>query len=290
MISFSSKSKLALARFFAYRNEFDIFTEDKVADKEFYKSLFKRVFQDKVKINDVTPLGCKANVLKAYDNQPKTVKRKQFYIIDGDLDLINGTNRKNERNLIILDSYCIENYIINEVGAIELIYLSCGIVPKEEIQNKLNFDKWLGYNSKCLVDLFLHFAILKKYGGGPKLRNANEFLKQNLKQTIIDQTEIELYTDQIKVTILKQLTDTGSIDPNQVYQDEIINYRNNWPHNPESLLKIVSAKNYILPILQHRVNHCIGKGKMLIKTESIKLFLANNSDLTRLNFLTERIK
>ena len=92
------------------------------------------------------------------------------------------------------------------------------------------------------------------------------------------------------MTILKQLTDTGSIDPNQVYQDEIINYRNNWPHNTESLLKIVSAKNYILPILQHRVNHCIGKGKMLIKTESIKLFLANNSDLTRLNFLTERIK
>ncbi|MEQ9413306.1 MAG: DUF4435 domain-containing protein, partial [Cyclobacteriaceae bacterium] len=105
---------MALPRFFAYRNDVDIFTEDRVADKEFYKSIFKRLFQGKIKINDVTPLGCKANVLDAYDTQNPKPKRKQYYIVDGDLDLINGTNRKEEKNLIVLDSYCIENYLINE--------------------------------------------------------------------------------------------------------------------------------------------------------------------------------
>lgn len=290
MIRFSTKTVLALPRFFGYRNDVDIFTEDKVADKEFYRSLFKKVFQERIKINDITPLGCKANVLTAYDNQPTKVKRKQFYIVDGDLDLINGTNRKNENNLIILDSYCIENYIINEDGAIELIYLSCGTQTKEDIKLKLNFEKWLNYNSKCLIELFLHFAILKKYGGGLKVRNANEFLKQHQKQTIIDQSSIEKYSAEVKVDIIQRLKDSGFSEPNIIYEREIELYKKNWNQNTESLLKIVSAKNYLLPILQHRINHCIGKGKMLIKTESIKLFLANHSNLSRLKYLTERIK
>ena len=289
MISFSPRTLLALPRFFAYRNEVDIFTEDKKADKEFYRSLFKNLFQETIKINDVTPLGCKANVLAAYDNQPKKVKRKQFFIVDGDLDLVNGTNRKNEKNLIVLDSYCIENYLINEDGMIELIYLSCGTLPKDEIKTKLNFDKWLGYNS-CLVGLFLHFALLKKYGGGPKLRNANEFLRTHHKQTMVDQTCIETYTKEIKNEIIKHLTENGFAESEKLYEKEIASYYKNWSHTNESLLRIVSAKNYLLPILQHRVNHCIGKGKMLIKNESIKLFLANHSDLKRLRYLTDRIK
>lgn len=290
MIKFSARSILALPRFFAYRNEFDIFTEDRVADKEFYKSIFKRLFQDKVKINDVTPLGCKANVLSAYENQPEKVRRKQFYIIDGDLDLVIGTNRKSERNLIVLDSYCIENYIINENGAVELIYLSCGNVSKEEVKNRLDYEKWLGNNAKPLVDLFLHFAILKKHGGGPRLRNANEFLKHQQKETIIDQSAVEFYTAEIKKEIIKILADKGYQDPNGEYDEEIKNYRKSWNYDTDSLLKIVSGKNYLLPILQHRVSYCIGKGKMLIRNDSLKLFLANNSDLSRLNFLTEIIK
>jgi len=281
---------MALPRFFAYRNEFDIFTEDKVADKEFYKSLFKRVFQNKVKINDVTPLGCKTNVLRAYDNQPQKVKRKRFYIVDGDLDLINGTNRKNEKNLIVLDSYCIENYIISETGVVELIYLSCGTISKEDIKLKLNYERWLGYNTNCLVELFLHFAILKKYGGGPKIKNANEFLTTNQKQRIINQEAIDCYCQTIKADILQLLSESGHLEPEKIYQSEISEYRKFFPKDKDCLLRIVSAKNYLLPILQFRINHCVGKGKSLVKNESLKLFLANNSDLNRLSFLTERIK
>lgn len=219
MIKFSAKSILALPRFFAYRNEFDIFTEDRLADKEFYKSIFKRLFQDKIKINDVTPLGCKANVLNAYDNQPEKVRRKQFYIVDGDLDLIIGTNRKSEKNLIVLDSYCIENYIISESGAVELIYFSCGNISKEEVKGRLDYQKWLGNNAKHLVDLFLHFAILKKHGGGPRLRNANQFLKHQAKETIIDQSAIELYTEEVKKEIVQILTTKGYENPYGKYDE-----------------------------------------------------------------------
>lgn len=140
VLKYSVKALKAIPRFFAYRNAVDIYTEDRVADKEFYKSLFKRLLGD-TGINDVTPLGCKANVLSAYDTQDKTDGRRKYYIVDGDLDLIIGTNRKEEGNLIVLDSYCIENYIIDEAAAIELLYYSSGTEDRDKIRTRLNFNR-----------------------------------------------------------------------------------------------------------------------------------------------------
>lgn len=141
MKGFNFNSLKAIPQFFAYRNEIDIYTEDKKTDKEFYKALLSRLVEGKVKINDITPLGCKANVLKAYDDQLKTSNRKKIFIVDGDLDLIIGTNRKSENNLVVLDSYCIENYIVDERASLELLYYSIGSDDRESLGKKQKFDK-----------------------------------------------------------------------------------------------------------------------------------------------------
>jgi hypothetical protein len=290
MLKYGINALKAMPRLFSYRNDIDIFTEDKVADKEFYKTLFQNLLGEHIKINDVTPLGCKANVLNAYDTQNLKDKRKKFFIIDGDLDLIIGTNRKEENNLIILDSYCIENYLIDEKGIIDFLYFSNGTEAKDQIKLKLNFDKWLNYNSKCLIDLFLNFAILKKYGGGPILKNANEFLKQENKQTILDQSKIEKYSEKIKIEIINHLESSGFSDAEKIYKTNYKDLSKVWKTDNQTLLKIVSAKNYLLPLLQFRINHCINKGKALFPRETIKLFLASNSKLERLEFLKNKIK
>ncbi|MBU2994817.1 DUF4435 domain-containing protein [Cellulophaga baltica] len=281
-----------MSKLFSYRNDVDIYTEDKVADKEFYKTLFKNLFGDTLIINDVTPLGCKANVLNQYDNQDPKSKRKKYFIVDGDLDLILGINRKNEKNLIILDSYCIENYLLEEEGIINLIYFSNGEKSKEQHKSKLNFDKWLGYNSQSLVDLFLNFAILRKYGGGPKLKNANQFLTKNGKETILDKTKVADYSKEIKDEIITLLEANGysNIEANELYDNDYRNLNKKWRFNNDTLLKTVSGKNYLLPLLQFRINHCIDGNKSLFPRNSLKLYLADNSNLNRLEFLKQRIK
>lgn len=289
MLKFKLNALKAMPRLFSYRNDVDIFTEDRVADKEFYKTLFKNLLGDVI-INDVTPLGCKANVLKAYDTQIKTDKRRKYYIVDGDLDLIIGTNRKAENNLIILDSYCIENYLIDEKGTIEFIYFSNGTESKDNLKVKLKFDNWLTYNARCLVDLFVNFGILKKYGGGPTLMTAHDFLKQNGKQTILDQAKIQAYSLTVKTDIISILTTQGFPNPLETYTNEYNELIKQWGTDNNSLLKIVSAKNYMLPLLQFRMSHCINKGKTITPKESIKLFLAGHSSLERLQYLKDRIK
>jgi len=289
MLKYGLNALKAMPRLFSYRNDVDIFTEDRIADKEFYKTLFKNLLGD-ITINDVTPMGCKSNVLKAYDTQNPTDKRRKYFIVDGDLDLLIGTNRKAENNLIILDSYCIENYLIDEKGAIDFIYFSNGTESKENIKVKLNFDRWLSYNARCLVDLFINFGILKKYGGGPILMSAHDFLSQNGKQTILDQAKTQAYSLSVKSEILALLNSLGFQNPVDTYSTEYDQLTKQWGTANISLLTIVSAKSYLLPLLQFRMNHCINKGKSIIPKESIKLFLAEHSRLNRLEFLKDKIK
>lgn len=290
MLKFKLSALKALPKLFAYRNEIDIYTEDKVADKEFYRVLFKRLFNEEVNVNDITPLGCKANVLNAYDSQDKKSMRKRLYIVDGDLDLIIGTNRKPEENLVVLDSYCIENYLVDESAIIELIYYSNGTESKDIIKTKLNFSKWLSYNYDCLINMFLHLAILKQFGGGPKVRNANEFLKQHFKQVILDDSKIATYSEEIKKEIIDLLRDKGHTNPETVYEQELTKLKTAWPSQQEVFLRIVSGKNYLLPLLQHRIIHCVNKGKSMFSKDSLKLFLANHAKLDRLDFVKNSIK
>ncbi|MBL3550170.1 DUF4435 domain-containing protein, partial [Chryseobacterium sp. KMC2] len=228
----------------------------------------------------------------AYRDQIKHDGRKKIFIVDGDLDLINKNNPANEKNLVVLDSYCIENYLIEEHGIVNLLYYSIGTESFENLKNKLNFDKWLSYNATILTKLFINFAILKKLGGGPILQNAHEFLTLDKKQTILDKVKIKNYNSYIYNDIITFLTNTGltNSEANKLYVEQYDYIISDWKYNNETYLRIVSAKNYILPLLQFRINHCINKGKTLFPKSSLKLFLASNSKLERLNFLKERIK
>lgn len=292
MLKFGIDSLKSISKFFTYRNDIDIYTEDKEADKEFYKALFKNLLGEKIIINDITPLGCKANVINAYKNQNKNDGRKKVFIVDGDLELINKNNIISEKNLVVLDSYCIENYLIEEDGIVSLLYYSSGTESLENLKNRLNFDRWLSYNATTLTTLFINFAILRKLGGGPVLQNAHEFLTLDKRQTILDKIKVKKYTTTIYNEIIILLISNGltNSEANRIYLEEYDNIISNWKYNNETYLRIVSAKNYTLPLLQFRINHCINKGKSLFPKSSLKLFLASHSKLDRLSFLKDRIK
>lgn len=287
MLKYNIKALQAIPKLFAYRNDVDIFTEDKVADKEFYRTLFKNLLGNKIKINDVTPLGCKENVITAHGNQENT-GRKRFYIIDGDLDLIDGEVLKSRDNLIVLDSYCIENYLIDEGGAVEFIYYSLACETKDVVRRKLNFEKWLSYNSESLVHLFINFRILKNIGGGPELRHACEFIQSKDGQAMLDREKVWKYFEATRAHIIERMGELGELNPQKSYDVEFARLISRWPPDENSLLRIVSAKNYLLPLLQFRINHC-AKKKALLPTSSIKLFLADRCGLERLSFLRDKI-
>lgn len=281
MLRYNLIARRLYSRFFQYRNDIDIYTEDQEKDRQFYRSLFTRLLSNTgLRINDITPLGCKQDVINRCKVEPKS-ERKFFFIVDGDIDLIFDNNETIIDNLFVLNAYCIENLIIDEKSAIEFLYINVGTDSRENIQKTLDFDKWLSCFSEALINLFLHFSISKEIGQHFLIFNAHKFSKTRKKETILEIEKLEQYTKVVKTGILNEIDEDH-------YNRLIIKRRAKWPVSNDTLLTIVSGKDYLIPLLQFRIQkYKYTKG--LFTLEAIKLFLAEHCELTRLESLKQEM-
>jgi hypothetical protein len=285
MLYYSDKVRKVIGTFFRYRNDIDIYTEDELPDKEFYRVFFKRLIDnDNIIINDVIPLGSRTVVLDKYREYIKSKSaRKSFFLIDGDLDLILKNNPSDSVNFYVHKVYCIENYLIDKKAILELTYYNHGVKSKDELSVELNLDKWIANVSIRFCRLFLSFAVLKQLGGGPKIENANYFLREKGHQAIIDETLITQYQLQIKNSAIDILKKTYA-NPEKEYNKIFKKLSEKWEDKKNVALQIVSGKDYLLPLLQFHLN-TICKKASVIPRRNIKLFLVNYCDLSSLSEL-----
>lgn len=277
MLELSDEPKRLVSTFLAYRNDIDIYTEDELKDKEFYRVLFSRLLENKININDITPLGSRKNVITRCETEPNN-GRKKIFIIDGDVTIIHGKDLPSLNNLFVLDAYCIENFVIDKQSVLNFIYINCASKPKEEIENELEFEKWLGGYSIKLVDLFIHFGIADFFDGKFKLFNAYKFHpKDNFSEELVEQ-DIE----NLKAEILHLTTKEN-------YETKYEELKNQWTNCISSLLTIVSGKDYLIPILLFKTQN-YKKSKAMSTVEEAKFMLAQNCNLDRLSKLKAAIE
>lgn len=270
--------------FFRYKNNVDVFIEDSY-DEEFYLTLVNRVFeQTGHKVNKLISLGCKTNVLAACNSDQAKRDVLRVYIVDGDLELITDNNDKNLKHLFVLEKYCIENYLIHKESIIEIIhdYL---IIDREKIEKQLSFENWLKGLSKDLIELFLHYSISKEVCPTiPTISLGVGNLCSPIKKVpVLNEEKCNKRVLNIKSEILKVITE-------EEYNDKIYGLREKWPYNMNTLLKIVSAKDYILPLLEFRFQKFKSSNPIRMRRETLRLRLAKLCDVTELNKIAERIE
>lgn len=270
MITYNKETKRLISTFKQYRNDIDIYTEDENKDREFYRVLFQRLLEDtEIRINDITPLGCRNNVIERCKNEPDN-GRKKIFIVDGDIYVIYKTSTEKLDNLFILDSYCIENYIIDENSCTQFAYSMIGTEPIDTIKQKIQFNKWVNNLVEPLIDLFIHFSILHEIKGKFTLYNAYKFVVKGEIDFNLVYKEIET----VKSEILEIITFNE-------YERLRIEREQTWNKTPDSFLRIVSGKDYILPLVQIKIQE-IRKLKGLFTCEALKTFLAQFCNLDRL--------
>lgn len=265
------------ALFYRYRNEVDIFTEDNNKSKEFYSRLFDRLLEKKIIINDIQPLGDKKKVIETC-RKSGTNSRKEVFIIDGDVDIINGKTEKLDK-LFVLDKYCIENYLIDEESACSFIYSQCGIKSKGDIKKELDFYNWLAYCRDELMELFILFSVFSSIDKPYELHSAERFIVSlgSSKGMVIDITQVKKHCENLKNEILKFLS------PDQF--ERIFNKTSKkWTKNHNNFFTIVSGKDYLLPLLNYK-SQVFKKSKALPSKEEIKINLVENFDVKSLNDL-----
>jgi len=270
-----------ISLFFKSKNDIDIFIEDS-NDEEFYKVLLQRLTDGK-RIKKIISCKCKTELIKACETDQLDRNRKRIYLADGDLDLIIDTNRKDLKHLHILDLYCIENHLVDEEGILEVLH-SIVVLDKPMIQKQLKFNNYLKSISNPLIELFLHYSIthLHKMATKTVSNPIGKFCKQNKSMTVLDIEKVELKIKELREEIILKIDEDN-------YNNTIYALRQKWPSNSKTLLTIVSAKDYTLPLLTFRFKKLKGKESFNLKWESIRISLAKNINLKSLEGLKMKI-
>jgi hypothetical protein len=270
-----------ISLFFKYKNDVDIFIEDS-NDEEFYKSLFSNLLNGK-RVNKIISCRCKTNLLSACENDQIDRKRKRIYLADADLDLILDTNRKDLKHLFVLDRYCIENFLIEEIGIIETLH-DCIILDKEKITKELGLENWLKTISHSLIELFLHYAISHEHSLGHTTvsYSVGKLCKQVNKITVLDLNKVDERIKEFREKIIIAIGEDN-------YNENIYAKRNKWPSNINTFLEIVSAKDYILPLVSFRFKKLKGKETYNLKRETFRMRLAKTCEFDSLSNLKKKI-
>ena len=250
------------------KNDIDIYVEDS-SNPNMWKSLLEKYLPDNIHLESVTPLGGRASIIEACKGDQSDDGRKKLYIIDGDLDLIQGKEMPNLRYLYRLKAYSVENYLISERAILKVITSGHGRIDKETAKNKLDFSSWLNDNLKSITPLFVSYA-------------AHEFLLDEQKEKTVS----------FSVFRLRPRSNGDSICPNKTeFRIKEVNEKTSnvvGDHklkeyvkkisaniNSENQKDMVSVKDYILPLLHVRM-----KNKFGVRVEKILFsnLLATYSD------------
>ena len=270
-----------ISLFFKSKNDVDVFIEDS-NDEEFYKTLFARLTGGK-RINKIISGKCKVELIKACEADQNDRERKRIYIADGDLDLIISNNRTDLKYLHVLERYCIENYLVEEEGILEILHTTI-VLDKSKIAKQLTLNNYLKGVSNPLIELFLHYSIthLHKMGIKTVSNSVTNYCKQNKSLTVLDFEKIEEKIKHLRGEIQLLIGEDA-------YNETIYALRQRWPSNFHTLTTIVSAKDYILPLLMFRFKKIKGKESFNLKWESLRLGLAKTANIDSLESLRQKI-
>ena len=278
-LEFSTEVRQAATVFTEYRNSIDIYTEDNDKDKEFYKKLFKRLLADtNIEINDIYPLGCRRTVIEKCQNDTDT-RRKKLYIVDGDIYL-QYKEKENIEHLFVLDAYCIENYMICENAICNVAYIFHARDSYDNIKNVLNISHTLSEIAEPLINLFFYYSIQMESISQFNLMHIDSYMDMSTKQ--IDSNKIETRIREIRNSLIYFGITEERID------DMLNKRKSQFPYTQETLLKIVSGKDFIIPYFRYHIEKKLNCPLRLPK-ETWKFNLVDNCDIARLDSLKQAI-
>lgn len=157
-VVYPAKAAQAIGFLKSSSNDIEVFVEDS-SNPNMWVKLLRKYLPSHIRLSSVTPLGGRKQVIEACQADQAIDGRRKIYIIDGDLDLLQGNRKPNLRHLYRLRAYCVENYLLREEALIEIATIFDGKVDEVTAQSKLNYAAWKNDNSPLIEKLFLAYAV-----------------------------------------------------------------------------------------------------------------------------------
>lgn len=276
--AWSTEALFARDIFFGEFNDVNFYVEDE--DQEnLYLEILNRLF-DKVKIDQIFPLGGKANVLVHAADFSSHRFGKSIYIVDKDFDDLLG-DKVQKDNVFYLSKYCIENFLIEERALLEIAVEAQPKKKRDRLLSELMVGDFISESLKNLDILFRMFFIVQRLDlGMGNCDCAPEAFSVNGKPYKIDTKKIEAYRTDMTNKILSKGLVQSEEDVNELI-------KNAYPPLSDDERDIHISGKFIMAMLMHYIKMKIKCGN--ISLDSFAYRLAKNSNFENLYALRDDI-
>jgi len=273
-------AKSASSIFYEEYNDVDVYVEDTgLGYRKIFKELLRKAFPSEFSIEQIFPIGSRDEVICECKKDQSYSGRKRVYIIDGDLHIINGIEKIELKGLFILPRYCIENFLLSKESIIHTAYEEDPEMDLEDIELNLGFDNWLQENQDPLTNLFILYAISHKMNPSEQTIGYKVSKLCTSNNGVVCPIKIDQRIADLKAKILSQLSE-------RELDEEITYLKNRVYLKGDTLLRFVSGKDYLLPLIISRLKSFM---KVSSNNLNLKLRLAMKSSAVELRDIKDYI-
>lgn len=280
MLRFSIEALKLKTKFYRYYNEIDVFVEDE-DDEAFYEKLLDKIVGNSVRIKRMFGVGGKVNLLeKVNEYIAKPAERKAFFIADGDFDRILNRPFPATSSLYVLEEYCIENFLFEEVAICNVIQEEKPNKKIKEVKSVIKLNSWLEESVNQLTPLFATFILIQKCNMG--IPNVDVGLGTFLSNSGIPRLEkkkVERYIARVQASYHAR--------GNKKFKKEIILIEKKLGKSWRRRKRYICGKDYLMPLLRFEVKRCFGRD---LNLKSFRFRIMNHCRFDSLSKLGEQIK
>ena len=240
-VIYPPRATKALGHLKAHNNDIEIYVEDKSSPNLWLK-LVRKCLPQGIQLTSVTVLGGRDNVIRACKADQARDSRRKLYIIDGDLDLLQGRRKPKLRHLYRLRSYSIENYLLDENAIISAVMTLNPKASENTVRREVDFLRWVERNRPVLSSLFVCYAVTNE------LRHEEQTIRFPVyRMFIYNDDGCNLSGSKVTSRIFSLYRSVRRQCSSQVARMAFNRVRGN--ADKLGILRFVSAKNYIFPSL-----------------------------------------
>jgi hypothetical protein len=245
MIYYNSRAAKALGFLKKPYNEIEIYVED-TSNPTMWLRVLKRILPNTVRMQSVSPLGGRKNVVDACRLDQAEDGRKKLYIIDADFDYLTNRKKPRLRHLYRINAYCIENVLLQPSCIVELCVDLSTNSNILKAYSELDFPGMIGVHEELLRKLFLVYATSQEVRTGVQ---TVQFSTYKLMSNVSGMWQFEV--DKLRRRVLHVVRESINAVGLSVFSKKRRELRARATALP--FHKVVSGKDYILPIVWQRV-------------------------------------
>ncbi|PSL42145.1 uncharacterized protein DUF4435 [Planomicrobium soli] len=276
------KENAYLAEVIVKKNKYDLFLfiEDEKLNI-MYEIIIKKLFGTNLNVGKIFPMKNKPNVLQIFEEWKKIeekTKNKIVFIVDKDFDHLIGEEVPHHTNLVELEFYTIENYLISKEGAVTLMKHRLHTYDPEELDEILNWEWWTSYTYEKFAELFISYAIAFKYDLGANC-SISPYVYLNRETYGIKENKIEEYINNIK----KLYSQKYQKEYSEEYEEVKEIFKN---QNDLSYEQLISGKYLLESLITYISSITVNT---IVDKDLIKTMLLNEYPNDNFQFLKYRI-